>query len=96
MNKKVWIYSLFAVFFLIFTIFISSYLNIIKYRFVILKPKENLSRSFLVALASTYDAGLMVKNGFLSSLDSKPIPEKSDLKEIRLKLNEFQLKFDVK
>ena len=28
----------------------------------------------------------MVKNGFLSSLDSKPIPEKSDLKEIRLKL----------
>ena len=86
MNKKVWIYCLFAAFFLFFTIFISSYLNIIKYRFVILKPKENLSRSLLVALASTYDAGLMVKNGFLSSLDDKAIPEKSDLKEIRLKL----------
>ena len=86
MNKKLWVYSSLTVFFLIFTIFIGSYLNIIRYRFVILQPKESLSRSFLVALATTYDAGLMVINGFRSSLDNEALPVKSELKEIRLKL----------
>ena len=47
---------------LFLTLLINSYLNLIRYRFVISNTDDTLSHKALIAVASIYDAGLTVWN----------------------------------
>ncbi len=67
------------------TLMVGSYSNLMRYRFGIINPGDPLPRKALIAIASVYDAGLMVVNALGVSLDDTPIRLNSPLKDVRLR-----------
>lgn len=86
MKKHLALYSVLIIFALFLSVFAGAYSNLMRYRFGILNANESLSWKTLVAVASTYDAALMVFNSLSATFDSAPIRIDSPLEDIRLRV----------
>lgn len=77
---------------LLLSLWLGAYSNLMRYRFGILEVTEPLSWKMVVALASTYDAGLMVLHSLAVPFDNTPIRPQSPLRDVRLRLEASAIK----
>ena len=77
---------------LLLSLWFGAYSNLMRYRFGILETKESLSWKAVVAVASTYDAGLMVLHSLAIPFDNTAIRPESPLQDIRLRLEASAIK----